>query len=132
MGRQYSIFDNDSSIQMKYVQVDCDSIITINLNIFHLDTAVIVKDGVLTAHRTGANYQWINCKTRLPVTGATAQTFKPTDAESYALRINHDGCTGESSCYSAPSSGPGEPVTGGPGQPIVSPGVKTGDALQLP
>lgn len=77
----------------------CDSVITINLTIKKVDTAVSSTGNVLTAHAQGATYQWINCATNEPVPNATSSTLS-TATGTYAVQVTQNGCTAISSCYS--------------------------------
>lgn len=76
----------------------CDSVITINLTIKKVDTAVASTGNVLTAHAQGATYQWINCATNQPVTNATSATLS-TSTGNYEVSVTQNGCTATSSCY---------------------------------
>jgi hypothetical protein len=77
----------------------CDSIITINLTIIKVDTAVISQPGVLTAKAQNATYQWINCSTNERVPNATGATLSIASG-NYAVNVTQNGCTAISSCYS--------------------------------
>jgi hypothetical protein len=52
----------------------------------------------LEANLAGAEYQWVNCFTRLPIVGATAQTFTPTATGNYKCLITYLGCVDSSAC----------------------------------
>ncbi len=77
----------------------CDSLITINLTIKKIDTAVTVQNNILTARAKGASYQWINCVTNEPVPNATAVSLSQPSAGNYAVRVTLNGCVATSSCY---------------------------------
>jgi hypothetical protein len=76
----------------------CDSVISIDLTIIDLDTAVTVSGLQLTAVETGADYAWINCDNNLPVPGEDQQSFTPTTSGSYAVVVSRDGCSEQGSC----------------------------------
>jgi hypothetical protein len=77
----------------------CDSTIHLNLNLIHVDTAVVVSTTMLTAAQNGANYQWVDCNNNYAsISGATAQTFLPAQNGSYAVIILYNGCTDTSQC----------------------------------
>jgi hypothetical protein len=79
----------------------CDSILSISLTISDpIDTELETEGGILTALETDANYQWINCKDSLPITGANEQTYYPMDGGSYAVIIEKGACTDTSDCIS--------------------------------
>ena len=84
----------------------CDSIITLDLTIVEVDTYVIQNGNELTASTGGALYQWMDCNNGFsPITGATSQTFFPTQNGSYACIITQDGCTDTSSCFTVNTIG---------------------------
>ncbi|WP_438962655.1 LamG-like jellyroll fold domain-containing protein [Nonlabens sp.] len=70
-----------------------------------LTTDVSLNAGVLTAAQTGATYQWIDCDTDMPVSGATAMTFTPTTIGNYAVDITELGCTQRSECITVTTLG---------------------------
>ena len=77
----------------------CDSVITINLTITHkIDTSVTQNGNTLTANIKDANYQWINCNTNEPININTRSLIATVNG-SYKVSLEHDGCTGVSSCY---------------------------------
>ncbi len=53
-------------------------------------------------------YQWINCATSLPVSGATDSTFNPDQDGSYAVEMNMLGCLSTSACIDVILSDVGE------------------------
>jgi len=65
-----------------------------------VDTAVTLSGNALAAAQSGAVYQWLNCSTGQPVTGATSQTFVPTENGDYALAVKLKGCVDTSACHS--------------------------------
>ena len=77
----------------------CDSIITINLTVVNVDTTVIASEDTLIAQQTNATYQWIDCNSNAPVSGATQQSFVPTQNGYYAVVITYQGCTDTSGCH---------------------------------
>ena len=83
----------------------CDSIITINLTINTVDTSVTVNAPTFSANASGATYQWINCSTNQPVSGANNQNFTATSPGNYAVIVTQNGCTDTSACYSAGNVG---------------------------
>lgn len=84
----------------------CDSIITINLTITHkVDTSVTQKGNTLTANIKDASYQWIDCATNQPINVNTRSLIATVNG-SYKVRIEHDGCSGISSCYTVKPNPP--------------------------
>lgn len=64
-----------------------------------INTNVAKVGGVLTAEVSGASYQWIDCRTNTPVSGATSRVFIPSNDGSYAVEISRQGCIEVSDCY---------------------------------
>ncbi len=82
----------------------CDSIITINLTITVVDTAVIQLGVQLISEESGATYQWLDCDAAYaPVVGQTSQSFTATTNGNYAVEITKSSCTDTSACYTITS-----------------------------
>ena len=77
----------------------CDSIITINLTINLVDTAVTVNSPLLYANAIGANYQWMYCDSTI-IPGELNPGFIATANGSYSVIISQNGCVDTSLCYS--------------------------------
>jgi hypothetical protein len=61
-------------------------------------TATDNGNGTLTAS-TGASYQWIDCATNTPITGATSATYTALINGSYAVIVtNSTNCSATSTC----------------------------------
>jgi hypothetical protein len=70
---------------------------TLNLNT--IDTTVTDDNaGTLTANQANAMYQWVNCGTATPISGATSQSFSPTTVGVYGAIINFNGCISTTVC----------------------------------
>jgi len=77
----------------------CDSVITLNLDIYTVSDLTIDSDGnTLTAALSGATYQWINCDDNTAIAGETNQTFTPSVAGNYAVVIEENGCVDTTNC----------------------------------
>lgn len=78
----------------------CDSTVTVNLNVVEIIPTVSVIGGIITTPQPGFSYQWIDCDNgNAPVDGATSQFFIPTDDGNYAVQITSEvGCFGQSEC----------------------------------
>lgn len=66
-------------------------------------TATISVNGnTLSVSETGAGmtYEWVNCLDNTTVSGATSQTFTPTDNASYFAIVSVNGCSTTSECRS--------------------------------
>jgi hypothetical protein len=80
----------------------CDSLVTLNLTINPTPTATATDNGNGTGTlvaSTGASYQWIDCATNTPITGATSATYTAPINGSYAVIVtNSSNCSATSSC----------------------------------
>ena len=84
----------------------CDSIITFNLTIIGVNTAVSQSNNVLTSQANGAQYRWLNCKINFsPIAGETGQTFTATQLGDYAVEVTEFGCTDTSECITVSKIG---------------------------
>jgi hypothetical protein len=72
---------------------------TIHVTVNTVDTSVTQSGLMLTANATGAAYVWINCNGRIPVTGATHQSFTATTQSNYAVIVTQNGCIDTSACF---------------------------------
>lgn len=64
------------------------------------DASVIQNGTQLTAVATDVSYQWVDCGTQTPVSGATGASFTPAGAGQYQLlATNARGCTNRSACF---------------------------------
>ncbi|MBT8394878.1 MAG: M28 family peptidase [Flavobacteriaceae bacterium] len=100
-----------------------DRVSTLNLPYFHemtkllmaytatkgglvnVDNTVSQNGPVLTANQSGNSYQWINCKTDSPITGATNQSYTATFRGNFAVEITSGTCTEISECKTVNSLG---------------------------
>ncbi|MBR08624.1 MAG: hypothetical protein CMP48_13220 [Rickettsiales bacterium] len=81
-------------------QHGCDSLVTLELTVEELDNSVSVSGATFSANAANATYQWIDCDTNEPITGATSQSFTATTSGSYAVEISNGACTTLSECES--------------------------------
>ena len=77
----------------------CDSIVEINYIVTTLDTIISVNGDTLVSLATGTTYQWIDCKTLTPISGANSATFIPSSGGKYAVIVTEGNCTDTSDCY---------------------------------
>ncbi len=82
---------------------ECDSDnlsveVTINNACTVDDASVSFVEGTITASASGFTYQWIDCNTDLPISGATSQSYTPDAIGSYAVDISDGSCTVRSEC----------------------------------
>jgi hypothetical protein len=77
----------------------CDSTITTHLTIeLPLDASISQNGSLLTANEDNVNYQWFNCDTGIPISGATGQTYNATSLGSYGVILENNGCADTSAC----------------------------------
>lgn len=100
-----------------------DRVSTLNLPYFHemtklvmaytatkaglvnVDNTVDQNGPVLTANQSGASYQWVNCKTGMPINGETGQSYTATFRGNFAVEITSGTCTEISECATVNSLG---------------------------
>lgn len=75
------------------------------VSFFEVDTSVTVLENTLTANAASATYQWIDCSTMQEITGATAQTFSPSQSGDFAVMVTENNCSATSSCFALIVSG---------------------------
>lgn len=67
-----------------------------------INTEITVHENELRAQPlTGATYQWYNCNTGLPVAGAVAAVFEPSEVGTYHVTIKKGECEKSSECIAA-------------------------------
>jgi predicted outer membrane repeat protein len=95
-------------------QSGCDSVITYAITINEASTTVSQLGITLTAQENapGTTYQWIDCTTDGPVTGATSAAFTPTQNGNYAVIVSVGGCPDTSICYAITTVGLEEHTAG--------------------
>lgn len=88
-------------------QGQCSLPISQTITVNPMPDNTIVQNGItLTSAANGALYQWIDCITSLPVSGATNQSFTTTEVMgTYAVVVSLSGCTDTSNCISVDQSG---------------------------
>ncbi len=69
------------------------------------NTIVNSFGSTLSADQSGAQYQWIDCNSNLPVAGAIDQTFDPLVNGDYAVIIHLNSCIDTSACVNVNSVG---------------------------
>ena len=79
-----NLFCNDTS--------DCFTTIVLS------DSVMLYTNDSLRANMSGMSYQWIDCSTNMPITGATSQNFKPQDTGYYKVVISAYGYSDTSRC----------------------------------
>jgi hypothetical protein len=78
----------------------CDSFLTIMLEVDTLTATVNQSGFTLTAEATDAEYQWLDCAdNNSPIGGATGQSFTATENGEYAVMISRGTCVDTSDCF---------------------------------
>ncbi len=81
-------------------ELNCDSIISLDLIIVEIDTSVTTSGYILSSNSTGSTYKWLNCnQMNLPVPGETNQTFIASSNGFYSVEITKNGCVDTSACH---------------------------------
>ncbi len=89
---------------------ECDSIVTLNLEITKIDTTVIdisTAEGFvrLESKETDCNYQWIDCITNKPIPNENARIYSAKENGSYAVIIEKNDCIDTSQCITVTTIG---------------------------
>jgi uncharacterized repeat protein (TIGR03803 family) len=88
----------------------CDSVITIHLQIDHVDTSVIRDRTLLISNDENANHQWIDCDNgNLPIPGETYLTYTAQKNGHYAVIVSNGACVDTSGIYEILMTGINEP-----------------------
>ncbi|HZG01181.1 MAG TPA: hypothetical protein VEY71_09265, partial [Chitinophagales bacterium] len=78
----------------------CDSIVNTSIAVQTADNVVTQNGAALQATANAASYQWIDCSSHQPVSGATNQTFTPSQNGNYAAVLSFgNGCTDTTNCH---------------------------------
>lgn len=106
----------ETNDQTPFYHTSADRFATIDLPYFHemtkLTTAYMATVGglvsvdntvtqtvtTITANQASASYQWINCDSSSPISGATFQSYIPTVSGNYAVEVTSGTCTELSEC----------------------------------
>ncbi len=76
----------------------CDSTVTTTITVTTIDVTTTTSLSVITSNSSVGTYQWINCGTSLPISGATSQSYSATADGSYAVEVTDNGCVDTSAC----------------------------------
>ena len=81
----------------------CDSIVTLDLSFFTINTLVDVLDeSTLQAQSVepGIIYQWVDCNNNFaPIDGATSSTFISENSGDFAVELTLNNCSALSDCF---------------------------------
>ena len=106
-GFSISVNGNNYSLTGIYYDtlVGTDTILKTNLSIVNIDTQLLINGLTLTAAESGAQYQWLDCTTNMPILDETDQSIKINKTGSYALTITKNECVVTSSCIDIAKTG---------------------------
>ena len=76
----------------------CDSIVTLNLIVNEVNAQITQNQDTLIAVNPNGAYQWVDCATLLPISGATSQIYLPTMTGDYAVIVTQNNCSDTSVC----------------------------------
>ncbi len=121
------LFWMDSGIFMDTIpnMAGCDSVITVDLTIFPVDTVVNLNGAELMASASDASYQWVDCDNGFSaIPGAIEQSFVPTTNGSYSVIVTQGLCSDTSGCHLVLSTDVQDPrLPGGSMFPNPSSGI---------
>jgi photosystem II stability/assembly factor-like uncharacterized protein len=83
----------------------CDSVSKLILTIENVDVSVTSNQNVLTANANSLQYQWIDCGTMQPISGATNQSYIADKNGSYSVIVNDGNCSDTSECFAITTIG---------------------------
>ncbi|MFN5319110.1 MAG: LamG-like jellyroll fold domain-containing protein [Bacteroidia bacterium] len=83
----------------------CDSLVELVVSAQNLNTNVNTAGNTLISLASGVNYQWIDCDSGNEISGATQQTFSPTNSGNYAVIVSANACSDTSACISVNTAG---------------------------
>ena len=90
----------------------CDSVITLDVNLNRIDTAVKQSGFVLTAEEKDGAYQWLDCDDGYkPVLGATNRTYVADANGAYAVKLFNGNCSDTSACRNVTTVGKVTPTS---------------------
>jgi hypothetical protein len=103
-GNTYTSSNNTATFTLTS-STGCDSVVTLDLTITTVNVSVTQNGEFLSADRTGATYQWIDCQTMSPISGATNQFYNATANGDYAVIVTQNGCSDTSVCFTVSGLG---------------------------
>jgi hypothetical protein len=77
----------------------CESVFTLHLDIYTVDTAIVQDGTTLIAQASDGTFQWVDCATGEGIPGATGVSFTPTEYGVYAVVVTQGECSAMSGCY---------------------------------
>ncbi len=94
-GDQFSTLDLQYFHEMTKLTAACMATFG---GLVNLDNTVTQTATMLTSNQSSATYQWINCNTDTPISGAVGQSYTPSANGNYAVEVTSGSCTEISEC----------------------------------
>ncbi len=82
-----------------YSELSCNRFYRTYVDVTPVDTNVMQNGDSLWVQSDSGSFQWIDCSTGDPISGATDDHFVPSSDGSYALEVTQNGCTDRSGCH---------------------------------
>lgn len=79
--------------------INCDTLCWYNVSITTINTSVTNNNTVLTAVEGYDAYQWLDCESMDPISGADSNVYDPEVTGSYAVEITELSCIDTSVCH---------------------------------
>lgn len=94
------INESDIFTDTLYNAYGCDSVITFDIQIFRIDSTVILNENTIEVINTnGVTFQWISCDDNYaPILGETSNLFEADSTGNYAVILTKQGCVDTSEC----------------------------------
>lgn len=84
----------------------CDSVVTLDLTINTVNTAVTVDDPDISSDATGAAYQWMDCNDDFSIlVGEVYQDLTTPNNGDFAVEVEENGCVDTSACVNITTVG---------------------------
>ena len=110
-GRTYTA-SNSTSTQTVSNANGCDSVITLDLTLTYINTALTQSATSISSNQSGAtSYKWLDCGNNFaPIAGETNFSYSPSSNGTYAVEITVASCVDTSLCvtYAAQTNGVNE------------------------
>lgn len=97
-----------------HFELSCNTLAGTYVDVIPVDTSVSKNGDALMAPSNGSSYQWVDCESGAPVSGADSSSFSPVQSGSYAVEVTQNGCVDRSGCHQVllGSTGPGKGASG--------------------
>jgi hypothetical protein len=104
-GNTYTSSNNTATFTL-YNSTGCDSVVSLNLTIFHVSDSATLNGVTISANNLNASYQWLDCNNSFaPIAGETDQSYTATQNGSYSVELTENGCTDTSACIAITTYG---------------------------